>query len=102
MRCRSAPEHSGRLKGNGSGLRERSVLNPRQVVEAPAVVTTTLLKLVQLAFETFQDIECITKASLRKCLSGRHRPRATPAQKEQHVVATHLGFEFAYEPWVAL
>ena len=71
-------------------------------MEAPAAPMAPLPGFVQLAFETFQDVEYITESGFRERLRSRDRPRAAAAQQQNDVIPLYLRLQLAHEARIPL
>jgi hypothetical protein len=98
-----APSHRASAKGV---LRVESVLDPREPMELPATARAAVLKLVQLAFKTLQDIESIAKTSLCQRLGRGYgtaaaEARPTAAMQHRHRPSSELTARVARESHLA-
>src|ERR1700722_16020831 len=99
---RDGRTQSGRLGQCSVKLASGSVLAPRQAMEPPATVVAPLVEVVQLAFEAFQDIECVTEPGFGERLRRRDRACPAAAQQNHYIVAAHFRLQLPNEARIAL
>jgi hypothetical protein len=90
------------MVGNAESVHPNAlVLNPWQLMKAPAAEASTLLLRIDIALETFQYIKGLGESRLGSGLRRVGRTFAATAQEQYDLIFLDLGFQLTCKAWIA-